>query len=122
MKSRQCWGEDNYHIVHVLLSSSKPNPNSSKSSQARPRNIKGNQRKRLGFAWILLSELSFFNGLQRPLGQKFLSLLLSMPLAFVALGALPSRPSQDTTTSDFRKGKVDAVKRREEIKVVKALK
>jgi hypothetical protein len=45
-----------------------------------------------------------------------------MPLAFVALGALPSRPSQDTTTSDFRKGKVDAVKRREESKVVKALK
>src|SRR5277367_1310428 len=32
------------------------------------------------------------------------------------------RTSQGTTTSDFRKGKVDSVKRREEIKVVKALK
>jgi hypothetical protein len=85
---------------------SKPIPNLSKSSQALAKPNKMDQRKRLGFAWILLSELGLFNGLQRPpRPKKILFLLLSMPLAFAALGALPSRPSQDTTTSDFRKGK-----------------
>jgi hypothetical protein len=50
--------------------------------------IKGNQRKRLGFPWILLSELSLFNGLQRPPGQKILSSAPFPPLAFAALAGL----------------------------------
>jgi hypothetical protein len=85
-------------------------------------NIKGNQRKRFGFAWILLSELSLFNGLRRPPGQKFF--LCSFPRRWLSWPSarFGRRTSQGTTTSDFRKVKVDAVKRREEIKVVKPLK
>jgi hypothetical protein len=45
---------------------SKPEPNLAKSTQAQPRNSKENQRKRLGFPWILFAGLGLFNGLQRP--------------------------------------------------------
>jgi hypothetical protein len=50
----------------VYRGDSKPEPNLAKSSQARPRNSKEYQRKRLGFPWILLAGLDLFNGLQRP--------------------------------------------------------
>jgi hypothetical protein len=43
--------------------------NRAKPGQARPREIK---EKRLGFAWIPLSESSLFSGLQRPPGAKIL--------------------------------------------------
>jgi hypothetical protein len=45
---------------------SKPIPNLAKSSQARPKKIKENQRKKLGFPLIVFADLGFFNGLRRP--------------------------------------------------------
>ena len=122
MKSRQCWGCANWLFSNVLFGFSKPIPNLSKSSQAPAEPSKTDQRKRPGFPWILLSELSLFNGLQRPPGQKILSLLLSRRWLSWPSARFPRRTGQATTTSDFRKVKVDSVKRREEIKAVKALK
>ena len=46
---------------------SKPIPNLAKSSKTRTRRRQDNQRKRLGFSWISLSESCLFNGLRRPL-------------------------------------------------------
>jgi hypothetical protein len=97
------WGRCDYRVCHVLLCS-KPNPNLAKSSKIQPSPAKGNQRKRLGFPWIPLSELSLFKGLQRPPRSKIPYLLPFSPLAFVALGALRTATKQGTTTSDFRKG------------------
>jgi hypothetical protein len=65
----------------------KPKPNLAKSSKIPPSPLKENQRKKLGFPWISLSELSPFNGLQRPLVAKISFPLLSSPrpLAIAAL-------------------------------------
>jgi hypothetical protein len=57
----------------------KPKPNLAKSSKIPPSPLKENQRKKLGFPWISLSELSPFNGLQRPLVAKN-----SFPAPFLA--------------------------------------
>jgi hypothetical protein len=43
---------------------SKPAPNFSKPSQARPCPTKEHQRKKLGFLWILLAEMSLFKALR----------------------------------------------------------
>jgi hypothetical protein len=43
---------------------SKPKPNIAKSSKIQPSPSKENQRKRLGFPWIALSESSVFKGLR----------------------------------------------------------
>jgi hypothetical protein len=51
---------------------SKPEPNLAKLSKIQPRPAKNNQRKRLGFPWILLSESSLFKGLRRPQPAFFL--------------------------------------------------
>jgi hypothetical protein len=52
--------------VHSIDSraSSKPIPNLAKSSKARPSPSKDNQRKKLGFPWISLSESSLFSELR----------------------------------------------------------
>ena len=55
---------------------SKPKPNIAKSSKIQPGPSKDDQRKRLGFPWIALSESSVFKGLRRPPGP-FFSLLRS---------------------------------------------
>jgi hypothetical protein len=55
-------------------SSSRPTPNLAKPGQAEPSAGQIFPRKRLGFPWFGLSEMSLFNGLSRPLGAKiFLS-------------------------------------------------
>jgi hypothetical protein len=46
-----------------FIASSKSNPNLAKSSQARPSQPKKIKEKRLAFPWILLAEMSLFNGL-----------------------------------------------------------
>jgi uncharacterized protein YndB with AHSA1/START domain len=51
-------------LIMRILSSSKSAPNCSKSSQAGLRPSKETQRKKLGFPWILLAELSLFKGLR----------------------------------------------------------
>jgi hypothetical protein len=82
---------------------SKPNQNLPKSSQARTKTSKGNQRKRPGFTWIPLAELSFFKGLQRPLGPKD---LFSDPFLAAGLRVKPCfiwLLGQGTMISDFRK-------------------
>jgi hypothetical protein len=43
---------------------SKPDPNLAKSSKIHQSPAKGHQRKRLGFPWILLAELSLFKDLR----------------------------------------------------------
>jgi hypothetical protein len=48
----------------ALARLSKEDPNLSKPSQARPSLDQDNQRKKLGFPWILLSESSLFKGLR----------------------------------------------------------
>jgi hypothetical protein len=50
---------------------SKPIPSQAKSSKAGASPSKENQRKSLGFPWILFAESGLFNGLYRPLGRKF---------------------------------------------------
>jgi hypothetical protein len=57
------------HVEYAALAivqwynKSKPNPNLAKSGKAQPSRAKENQRERLEFPWILLSELSLFNDL-----------------------------------------------------------
>jgi len=92
-------------FVMCCCSFSKPIPNLSKSSQAPAKPNKMDQRKRLGFAWILLSELGLFNGLQRPPGQEILSLLLSRPWPSQPWLGFSRRSRQGSTDSDFRKEK-----------------
>jgi hypothetical protein len=57
----------------------RADPNLAKSSKTRPRDSKDHQRKGLGFPWILLSELSLFNGLRRPPRPKIFSGFLPLP-------------------------------------------
>jgi hypothetical protein len=81
MKSRQCSAR-NYRINHVLFGAlSKPNPNFSKSGQAKPWKAKWKQRKRADFPWIPLSGLNLFKGLRRPPPTKNLSLPPTSPPA-----------------------------------------
>jgi hypothetical protein len=61
-------------------------------------------------------------GYSDPLGKKFFSCSFPRRWPWCTGSRFSLRPSQGTTASDFRKGKVDAVKRREEIKVIKPLK
>jgi hypothetical protein len=56
---------------------SKPNPNLAKSSQIGPSLRQDDPRKRLGFPWISLSELSLFKDLRGPPGLKLFSAPLS---------------------------------------------
>jgi hypothetical protein len=65
-----------------FIASSKSTPNFAKSGKARPNPGQENQRKRLGFPWILLAEMSLFNGLQRPPSAKS---LYPPPLSAVGL-------------------------------------
>jgi hypothetical protein len=67
------------YLMH-FIASSKSTPNFAKSSQARPNPGQENQRKRLGFPWILLAEMSLFKGLSRPPRAKNLSWLHSLPI------------------------------------------
>jgi hypothetical protein len=47
-----------------LQANSKPDPNLAKSSKIHQSPAKDHQRKRLGFPWILLAELSLFKDLR----------------------------------------------------------
>jgi hypothetical protein len=47
-----------------LQANSKPDPNLAKSSKIHQSPAKDQQRKRLGFPWILLAELSLFKDLR----------------------------------------------------------
>ena len=58
-----------FHIAHVEIGPS-PIQAKSKFSQIGPSPCKGNPRKRLGFPWISLSELSLFNDLRGPPGPE----------------------------------------------------
>jgi hypothetical protein len=69
-------GMDAFHIVHVEIGP-KPDPNLTKFSQIGPSLRKEFPRKRLGFPWISLSELSLFKDLRGPLGLKLFSAPLS---------------------------------------------
>jgi hypothetical protein len=69
-------GMDAFHIVHVEIAPS-PIQAESKFSQAGPNPRKGNPRKRPGFPWISLSELSLFNDLRGPPGPEISSAPLS---------------------------------------------
>jgi hypothetical protein len=71
-------------------SKSKPNP---------AKNVKDNQRKRLGFPWILLVGLGLFNGVAATLGEEN---SVSNPFFAAGLRFLTAT-EQSTTTSDFRK-------------------
>jgi hypothetical protein len=55
-----------------------------KSSKVRASPGKENQRKSLGFPWILFAESSLFNRLYRPLGRKFFF------FSFPSLSAFPA--------------------------------
>jgi hypothetical protein len=69
-----CWVRGGYwhglfHIVHVEIAPS-PIQAESKFSQAGPSPRKDHPRKRLGFPWIPLSELSLFKDLRGPPGPE----------------------------------------------------
>ena len=64
-------GMDAFHIVHVEIGPS-PIQAESKFSQIGPSPPKDNPRKRLGFPWISLSELSLFNDLRGPPGPEII--------------------------------------------------
>jgi heme/copper-type cytochrome/quinol oxidase subunit 3 len=56
--------------------------NPAKAGQRKSKKIK---EKRLGFPWVVLSELSLFSGLRRPPGQEILFLVLSSLAAWPAV-------------------------------------
>jgi hypothetical protein len=67
-------------VVRDYVSLSKPIPNLAKSSQARPKAIKENQRKKLGSPLIVFADLGFFKRLRRPPKAKnFFPLLYPPP-------------------------------------------
>jgi hypothetical protein len=63
-----------------FIASSKSTPNCSKSSKARASPSTDDQRKKLGFPWILLAEMSLFKGLRRPPRAKNLISLQSLTI------------------------------------------
>src|SRR5271156_4083028 len=63
----------------------------SKFSQAGPSRHKDNPRKRLGFPWISLSELSLFKDLRGPPGPEISSAPLSRSEALSCNGICPAR-------------------------------
>jgi hypothetical protein len=60
------------HVLQLRQARSKPNPNLAESSQIGPSPHKNNPRKRLGFPWMSLSELSLFKELRGPPGPKII--------------------------------------------------
>src|SRR5271163_4210627 len=73
-------GMDAFHIVHVEIGPSGIQAES-KFSQIGPSPRKDNPRKRLGFPWISLSELSLFKACADPLARKYLGLPSPRPEA-----------------------------------------
>src|SRR5271163_5010007 len=69
-------GMDAFRIVHVEIGPS-PIQAESKFGQIGPSPRKDNPRKRLGFPWISLSELSLFKDLRGPPGPEISSAPLS---------------------------------------------
>ena len=89
-------------ILHDLLRS-KANSNLSKSGQAQPSGDQGEQRKKPGFSWIVFAELSFFQGLQRPLaGMSFVFSFCRGRLQRCRTRFI-HRPDEAIAYSDFRK-------------------
>ena len=63
---------DQVHLPHQSRHwYSKPIPNLAKSSKAETKRSKDDQRKRLGFSWISLSESGLFNRLRGPPSHFF---------------------------------------------------
>jgi hypothetical protein len=73
-----------------FVTESKQTPNLAKSSQAGPKKIKENQRKKLGFPLIVFADSGFFNGLRRPPKAKKLFPAPYLPFASSALAGLHS--------------------------------
>ena len=83
-------GMDAFRIVHVEIGPS-PIQAESKFSQIGPSPRKDNPRKRLGFPWISLSELSLFKDLRGPPGPEISSAPLSRSEALSAMAYAPAR-------------------------------
>jgi hypothetical protein len=74
------------------IATAKPDPNLTKFSQAGPSPRKEFPRKRLGFPWISLFELSLFKGLRGPLALKiFFGSTLPVGERRAAMACAPAR-------------------------------